>query len=101
MNFEFNKAQCLNLRKSLLFEWLETNGLGDYASGTIVGCNTRKYHGLYVGNLDKPAGRHVLLSTLEEEVVENGVKFPISSRQHPGSFYPHGHEYLRGVTIGA
>ena len=69
MNFEFNKAQCLNLRKSLLFEWLETNGLGDYASGTIVGCNTRKYHGLYVGNLDKPAGRHVLLSTLEEEVV--------------------------------
>lgn len=101
MNFEFDKAQCLNLRKSLRFEWLETNGLGDYASGSIVGCNTRKYHGLYVGNLDKPAGRHVLLSTFEEELVENGARFPFSCRQHPGRFYPHGHEYLRGVTVGA
>ncbi len=101
LNFEFDKAQCQNLRKSLLFEWLETNGLGDYASGTIVGCNTRRYHGLYVGNLDAPAGRHVLLSTLEETLIENGTKFCFSSRQHPGSFYPRGHEYLRGVTIGA
>ena len=101
MDFNFDKAQCQNLRKSLRFEWLETNGLGDYASSSIVGCNTRKYHGLFVGNLDKPAGRYVLLSALEEEVVENGAKFPISSRQHPGNFYPHGHEYLRGVTIGA
>ncbi len=101
MNFEFDKAQCQNLRKSLRYEWLETNGLGDYASGTIVGCNTRKYHGLYVGNLDKPAGRHVLLSALEETLIENGTEFCFSSRQHPGSFYPRGHEYLRGVTVGA
>lgn len=101
MDFKFDRAQCQNLRKSLRFEWLETNGRGDYASGSIVGCNTRKYHGLYVASLDNPAGRYVLLSTLEEELVENNSRFPASSRQHPGSFYPHGHEYLLDVTVGA
>jgi len=49
-------------------EWLLTNGLGGYASGTLAGICTRRYHGLFVPNLKKPGGRHVLVSRLDEEV---------------------------------
>ena len=101
MHFEFNKPTCLNIRKSLRLEWLETNGLGGYASSSIVGCNTRKYHALYAANLENPAGRHVLLSTMEESVVAGDTEFMLSIRQHPGNFYPKGHEYLREAHIDA
>lgn len=101
MNFEFNKAVCQNLRESVALEWLETNGVGGYASSSIVGCNTRKYHGLYVAALDQPAGRYVLLSTMEESLIAGGSEFFFSCRRHPGCFYPKGHEYLREARIGA
>ena len=48
MKFQFDRPACQNLRKALRKEWLETNGLGDYASSSLVCCNTRKYHGLFV-----------------------------------------------------
>jgi predicted glycogen debranching enzyme len=50
-------------------EWLITNGLGGYASGTISGIPTRKYHGLFVPNLAAPKGRHILISRCDEVVV--------------------------------
>ncbi|MGZ6275227.1 MAG: glycogen debranching enzyme N-terminal domain-containing protein, partial [Syntrophales bacterium] len=45
-----------NLERALTLEWLDTNGLGGYASSTILSCNTRKYHGLLVANLRMPKG---------------------------------------------
>ncbi len=53
-------------------EWLVTNGLGGYASGSVLGIPTRRYHGLFVPNLAQPKGRHVLISHLDEEVVVGG-----------------------------
>src|SRR3954453_10010885 len=50
-------------------EWLITNGLGGYASGTISGIHTRKYHGLFVPNLAAPKGRHIMISRCDESVV--------------------------------
>jgi predicted glycogen debranching enzyme len=50
-------------------EWLITNGLGGYASGTIAGIPTRKYHGLFVPNLASPKGRHIMISRCDESVV--------------------------------
>lgn len=94
MKFAFDKPACQNIRKALRKEWLLTNGLGDYASSTIVGCNTRKYHGLLVVNLEKPQGRYVLLSTLEESVTGQGKEFFFSCRKHPSVYFPKGHEYL-------
>ena len=44
----FNHDECLNLEQALKKEWLDTDGLGGYASSTIINCHTRKYHGLYV-----------------------------------------------------
>ena len=59
MKFRFDKPTCQNIRKSLRKEWIETNGLGDYASSSLICCNTRKYHGLLVADPVHPAGRHV------------------------------------------
>ena len=50
-------------------EWIVTNGLGGYASGTLAGVSTRRYHGMFVPNLAQPRGRHVLVSRLDEEIV--------------------------------
>ena len=72
MKFRFDKPTCQNIRKSLRKEWIETNGLGDYASSSLICCNTRKYHGLLVADLESPAGRHVLLSSLEESLFVGG-----------------------------
>ena len=85
MKFRFDKPTCQNIRKSLRKEWIETNGLGDYASSSLICCNTRKYHGLLVADLESPAGRHVLLSSLEESLLVGGRELCFSCRKHPGA----------------
>ena len=97
MRFSFDKAACQNTRRALRKEWLLTNGLGDYAGSSILCCNTRKYHGLLTVNT--PLGRHVLLSALEESVMGGGKEFFLSTRQHPRTLYPHGHEYLESFRL--
>jgi len=97
MRFTFDKAACQNTRRALRKEWLLANGLGDYASSSILNCNTRKYHGLLVAA--SPGGRQVLLSAIEESVFGGGKEFFLSTRQHPGQFYPQGHQYLEKFTL--
>lgn len=97
MLFQFDKAACQNTRRALRKEWLLTNGLGDYASSTILGCNTRKYHGLLVVNTE--SGRQVLLSGLEESVAGGGKEFFFSCRQHPQTMYPNGNAYLERFCV--
>ena len=106
MHFFLSKLECQHLRRSLRKEWLETNGLGDYASSTAIGCNSRKYHGLFVKNIPAseavptaPFGRYVLLSTLEESVTRDGGEFFFSCRKHPDVYFPRGHEYLEEVCL--
>ncbi len=74
-------------------EWLETNGLGDYASATTECVNTRRYHGLLVANIEH-LDRHVLLSTLEDWLVTGSEAWPLSSRHHPWTVYPEGARLL-------
>ena len=97
MRFSFDKAACQNTRRALRKEWVLTNGLGDYASSSILGCNTRKYHGLLVVNTLH--GRQVLLSTLEESVYGGGKEFFLSTRQHPSMLYPNGLEYQESFEL--
>ncbi len=99
MEFYFDKAQLLDENKALRKEWLLTNGLGSYASSTVFGCNTRKYHGLLNVNLACPPSRYVLLSTLEEALVSSDGEYNFSTRKHPDLFYPTGHEHLDSVQI--
>ncbi|MBL8216344.1 MAG: glycogen debranching enzyme family protein [Bryobacterales bacterium] len=71
-------------------EWLETNGRGGFAMGTVAGINTRRYHGVLVASLRPPVERQVLLARVEEEV--HGVN--LGAAQYPGVVTPRGFEHL-------
>jgi predicted glycogen debranching enzyme len=93
---KFDKSKVVNLEYSLSREILRTNRAGSYMSTTIVGCNTRKYHGLLVCPVDALGGeRYVLLSTLDVTVVKNDKSFNIGIHKYKGDFYsPKGHKYI-------
>jgi predicted glycogen debranching enzyme len=86
----FAEEVCTNLDAATRREWLETNGIGGFASGTINGCNTRRYHGLLVAATKPPVGRFVLLSKLEETLIINERRFELGTNHYPGVVYPQG-----------
>ena len=94
---DFDKTKLINLEYSLSKELIRSNRAGSYASTTIVGCNTRKYHGLLVSPLEQLDGEsHVLLSSLEETVIQHNKEFRLGIHKYPGNIYePHGHRYIR------
>ena len=73
---KYNK-KYMNLEEGLKREWLITNGIGGYCSSTIIGCNTRKYHGLLVAPLTPPARRFLILSKVDEALEINGETIPL------------------------
>jgi len=96
---EFGREICGNLDSALRREWLETNGLGGFASSTIVGLNTRRYHGLLTAATRPPVGRMLLLSKLEETLVLGGWRFELSANQYPGAVHPQGYQYLKQFRL--
>lgn len=93
---KLDKALLTNLQESMYRELLITNPSGAYCSTTVVGCNIRKYHGLLVAPL--PGGnseKHVLLSSLNETVVQHGAEFNLAVHKYQGENYsPKGHKYI-------
>ncbi len=80
---KFDKTQLVNLEYSLQREVLRTNREGAYTSTSLVGCNTRKYHGLLVCPVNEPdGGKHVLLSSLDETVVQHGASFNLGIHKY-------------------
>ena len=69
----------LDLREGITKEWIITNGIAGYASSSVLGINTRKYHGLLVAPLTPPARRHVILSKLDESIEVEGEKYNLYS----------------------
>ncbi len=96
---QFTKEICGNLDAALRREWLETNGLGGFAGSTIVGLNTRRYHGLLVAATKPPVGRVVLLSKMEETLFIDGQPFDLSANQYPGVIHPQGFRYLKQFRL--
>lgn len=84
--------------RAIKSEWLETNGLGGYASSTLTGCNTRRYHGLLVAAVAPPAERMVLLSKLEETIVADGNRFELGCNNYGEVVSPEGYRYLTSFT---
>lgn len=80
-------------------EWLETNGIGGYASGTVAGINARRYHGHLVAADKPPLGRAVLLSKLEETLIIDGERYDLSCNRYPGAIHPRGFEFLTGFRL--
>ena len=95
MKHTIKAPECGRLPEALDREWLVVNGIGGYASGTIAGCNSRKYHGLLVAQLTHPVGLYVLLSQLEDSFEgKNGRAWPLSTHEYPGTFFPDGCTHL-------
>src|SRR5437660_11865841 len=95
----FGEDICGNLDLAIRREWLETNGLGGFSSSTIVGLNTRRYHGLLTAATKPPVGRVVMLSKLEETVVIDGRRYELSANQYPGVVHPQGFHYQTAFRL--
>ncbi len=67
----------LSLEEGIQKEWIITNGLGGFASSTIIGANTRKYHGLLIAALTPPARRYLILSKVDESIEIGGTKYEL------------------------
>jgi predicted glycogen debranching enzyme len=95
----FSPEECTDPDFAGSREWLETNGIGGFASSTIIGLNTRKYHGLLVAATRPPVGRMLLLSKLEETVLVDGRRLELSANQYPGVIYPKGYQFLKEFRL--
>jgi predicted glycogen debranching enzyme len=90
----FARDVCLQFDAALGRHWLETDGLGGYASSTLFLCPTSRYDGLLVAPSREQAERHVFLSRFEETFRGEGQEFPISDARYGGSFGPGGHRFV-------
>ena len=77
----FGREVCGNLDAGVAREWIVTNGIGGFASGTVAGCATRRYHGLLVAALLPPGGRTQLVGGLDEVVRYAGVEYSLATHQ--------------------
>ena len=90
----FDKSELGNLEYSLQREMLSTDRMGGYMSTTIVCCNTRRYHGLMVAPIDDSDRTYVLLSSLDETVIQHDQSFNLALHRFPGVYEPRGHKYI-------
>jgi predicted glycogen debranching enzyme len=96
-----SKASSLGggLEEAGASEWLETNGLGGWASSSIIGCNTRRYHGLLVAATKPPAERTALVSKLDETIVLGDGRYELGTNQYQNNvIHPAGQQYLKKFT---
>ena len=90
----FDKSELGNLEYSLQREMLATDRKGGYMSTTIVCCNTRKYHGLMVAPIDESDEAYVLLSSLDETIIQHDQSFNLALHRFKGVYEPRGHKYI-------
>ena len=87
----------INLENGLQKEWIITNGIGGYASSTIIGANTRRYHGLLVAPLNPPARRTLILSKLDESVEIEEKKYNLFTNVGK-QYISDGYKYMESFT---
>ena len=94
---KFDKNLMINLEQSLPKEMLRTNQSGAYHCTSVVGCNTRKQHGLLVIPIPEMDNKpHIMLSSLDESVIQHGAAFNLGIHRYRGGVYsPNGHKYIR------
>ena len=88
-----------NIDEALRREWLVTNGIGGYASSTILGINTRKYHGLLVAAFNPPVDRWVLLAKLDEEIRIGNETYLLGSNEFKHGINPEGYRFLLDFSL--
>jgi predicted glycogen debranching enzyme len=95
----YQKESFMRLIDVIEPEWLVTNGLGSYASSTVSGINTRKYHGLLVAALNPPGDRTVCLAKLDEDVIAGGNTFRLGSNEFHDVIFPDGYKLINRFTL--
>jgi predicted glycogen debranching enzyme len=96
----FDRAICGDLAAGTRREWIVTNGIGGFASGTISGVPTRRYHGLLFAALHPPLDRTLLVASLDEIAVYDGVQYPFATiRWHDGTIAPEGYRNLESFEL--
>jgi predicted glycogen debranching enzyme len=100
MNIEFGREICGDLNSAEQREWLVTNGIGGYASGTVAGLLTRRYHGLLVAALQPPLGRTLLLAKLDETVEYDNLTYALhTNRWADGNVEPRGYRQIESFAL--
>ena len=95
----FDAKVCTDFAAATSREWLETNGIGGFASGTISGANNRRYHGLLTAATKPPLGRISMLSKYEETDFVGGKRFDISANSFPGTVHPKGYKLITSFRL--
>ena len=90
----FDQKTCTNLDRSIGLEWLCTNGLGGFASGTVSGVNTRKYHGYLTVAARPPVERYVMLAHVEDRLWIGDRSYPLSANEFPDVIDPLGYQNI-------
>ncbi|ALA57429.1 amylo-alpha-1,6-glucosidase [Nitrospira moscoviensis] len=93
------EPECQNLDHALSLEWLETNGRGGFASGTVAGANTRRYHALLLVARKPPSERIVLVNHLEEWLEIGEQAFPLTTNLYPGAIHPAGYIHCTSFEL--
>jgi predicted glycogen debranching enzyme len=98
---KIDKEQLINLEYSLNREILRSNRAGSYISTSLNGCNTRKYHGLLVCNINNfGREKHVLLSSLDVSIVQGEEEYKMGIHRYQGGIYePNGHKYIQNIEF--
>ncbi|AFY96945.1 amylo-alpha-1,6-glucosidase [Chamaesiphon minutus] len=100
MSIEFGREICGKLSNAETREWLVTNGIGGFASGTVAGLLARRYHGLLVAALQPPLGRTLLLAKLDETVGYDNLTYALhTNRWADGSVEPHGYRQIESFKL--
>lgn len=92
---KLDKSQLVDLEYTLTKELLRASRSGTYSCTTLNFCNTRKYHGLLVvPQPDVDHQRHILLSSIDETVIQHNTEFNLGVHKYPGTYSPKGHKYI-------
>jgi predicted glycogen debranching enzyme len=97
----FSKDNLSNFEDAIKNEWLVTNGLGGYASSTVLGLNTRKYHAFLVAALRPPGERTVVLSKLDEDIKVGEKTLQLGANDFRHDIYPQGYKLLQSFSVSA
>ena len=89
----------LNFDRAIQTEWIITNGLGGYSSSTVLGINTRKYHGILVAAFNPPTDRRVLLAKLDEEIRIGNKTYLLGSNEFKNDISPKGYKFLSSFSL--
>lgn len=99
MKLAFDRSVTNDLDLASQREWLEPNGLGGWASSSIIGMNTRRYHGLLVAALNPPGRRMVLVSKVDESLLVHDRRYELGCNSYPGIIHPNGDQYLESFSL--